>query len=106
MLSISSKLTCDINHQAILPPHHSWIHAVDNNDSQNYQISLSCSSFHCLPYSTHLKLSDPNVRCKFKRSGTLCGQYQQGCAKSRNGTGRAPRVKNVFEEFTPFPVVK
>ena len=71
-------ITCDINDQTILRPHHSWVYAFDNNNSYDYQISLHCSSFHCLPYSTHLKLSDPNTQCKYTRSGTLCGQCQQG----------------------------
>jgi len=71
-------ITCNINNQTILRPRHSWIFAVTNNNSYNYHISLRCSSFHCLPYSSHLKLSDPNSQCKFERIGVLCGQCQQG----------------------------
>ena len=40
-------------------------------------ISLRCSPFHCLPYLSHLKLSDPDSQCKFERNGILCGQCQQ-----------------------------
>jgi len=71
-------IVCNINDQTILRPHHSWIFAVTNNNTYDYHISLSCSSLHCLPYSTHLKLSEPDSQCKFKRTGILCGQCQQG----------------------------
>ena len=71
-------ITCNINNQTILRPRHSWIFAVTNNNSYNYHISLRCSSFYCLPYSSHLKLSDPNSQCKFERISVLRGQCQQG----------------------------
>ena len=71
-------ISCDINQQTILRPSHSWVYDVHNNKSFDYQISLICSSFHCLPYSSHLKLLDPNAQCMSKRSSTLCGQCRQG----------------------------
>ena len=74
-LSITS---CNINDRTILRPANSWISAVTVNNSHSYNVSSQCPFDYCLPYSSHLNLSNPDSQCQFKRSGVVCGECQQG----------------------------
>ena len=69
---------CDINDGTILRPANSWISAVTVNNSHSYNVSSQCPFDYCLPYSSHLNLSNPDSQCQFKRSGVVCAQCQQG----------------------------
>ena len=70
-------LACNINEQSILRPADSWISATITTNKSTYQVSLHCA--YCLPYPSHLNLlSATNSQCQYDRSGTLCGQCQQG----------------------------
>ena len=70
--------SCNINDRTILRPANSWISAVTVNNSHSYNISSQCPFDYCLPYSSHLNLSDPDSQCQFKRSGVMCAECQQG----------------------------
>ena len=48
------------------------------NNSYTYVISPHCPFYYCLPYSSNLLLTTPDMQCQFKRSGTLCGCCQEG----------------------------
>ena len=73
-----SITSCDTNDETILRPANSWISAVTVNNSHSYNVSSQCPFDYCLPYSSHLNLSNPNSQCQFKRSGVVCAQCQQG----------------------------
>ena len=70
--------SCNINDGTILRPANSWISAVTVNNSHSYNISSQCPFDYCLPYSSHLNLSNPDSQCQFKRSGVVCAECQQG----------------------------
>ena len=73
------KITsCNINNQTILRPANSWVSAATHNNSYTYHISLQCPFHYCLPHSSYLNFSTPNLQCQLKRSGLLCGQCQHG----------------------------
>ena len=73
-----SITSCDISDGTILRPANSWISAVTVNNSHSYNLSSQCPFDYCLPYSSHLNLSNPDSQCQFKRSGVVCAQCQQG----------------------------
>ena len=80
LLMNSKSLTirdCNINNQSVLRPANSWISADTRNNSHFYQLSPSCPFQYCLPHSSYLNFSTPNLQCQFNRSGLLCGQCQQ-----------------------------
>ena len=69
---------CNINDQTILRPANSWISATTHNNSYTYHISSRCPFHYCLPHSSHLNFSTPNLQCQLNRSGLLCGHCKQG----------------------------
>ena len=69
---------CNINDQTILRPANSWISATTHNNSHTYHISLQCPFHYCLPHSSPLNFSIPNLQCQFNRYGILCGYCQHG----------------------------
>ena len=73
-----SITSCDINDKTIQRPANSWISAVTVNNSHSYNVSSQCPFDYCLPYSSHLNLSNPDSQCQFKRSGVVCAECQQG----------------------------
>ena len=73
-----SIVSCNLDDATILRPANSWISADTNNNSHTYNVSSHCPFDYCLPYSSHLNLSNPDSQCQFHRSGVLCGQCQQG----------------------------
>ena len=66
--------TCYIDLSAIRCPANTWIiaHTLTNNTT-NYLIS-DCPMDYCLPYSTNVNLSHPDLQCQFNRTGILCSQ--------------------------------
>ena len=73
-----SIISCNINDRTILRPANSWISAVTVNNSRSYNVSSQCPFDYCLPYSSHLNLSNPDSQCQFERSGVVCAECQQG----------------------------
>ena len=73
-----SITSCNINDGTVLRAANSWISAVTVNNSHSYKISAQCPFDYCLPYSSHLNLSNPDSQCQFKRSGVVCAECQQG----------------------------
>ena len=79
--SMQSKLltilNCNINDRTILRPANSWISANTHNNSSIYHLTPNCPFHYCLPQSSHLNFSTPNLQCQFNRSGLMCGQCQK-----------------------------
>ena len=73
-----SVTSCDLDQQTIVRPANSWISCDTFNNSYTYVISPHCPFYYCLPYSSNLLLTTPDMQCQFKRSGTLCGRCQEG----------------------------
>ena len=97
-LEIKLTLTCNINHQTISRPANSWISATTNNYSHNYMICKECPFDYCLPWSSYLQLSHPDLQCQFNRSGVLCGQCQQGLS-TVFGSSQCEHCSNVYLLF-------
>ena len=70
--------SCNLDQQTIVRPANSWISFNAFNNSYNYVISPHCPFHYCLPYSSNLLLTTPDMQCQFRRSGTLCGHCQEG----------------------------
>ena len=68
---------CDINNQTVLRPANTWITATAQIP-YSYHITEYCPFHYCLPHSSYLNVSTPNLQCQFNRSGLLCGHCQQG----------------------------
>jgi len=66
--------SCNLNEGTILHPANSWLSASTVNGFHTYHVALPCPFDYCLPYSSHLHLSNPDTQCQFDRSGALCGQ--------------------------------
>ena len=79
---VISVTTCNLADGTILRPANSWISADtvngSHNSSHSYHVSSQCPFDYCLPYSSYLNLSTPDIQCQFNRSGVLCGHCQQG----------------------------
>ena len=90
-----SITSCNINDRTILRPANSWISAVTVNNSHSYNVSSQCLFDYCLPYSSHLNLSDPDSQCQFKRSGVVCAQCPQGLS-TMFGSSHCKRCSNFY----------
>ena len=76
---ILSAESCNIDVQTVLRPASSWITGRINTDnSYTYEVSSHCPFDYCLPYSSHLNLSNPDSQCQFNRTGLLCGRCKEG----------------------------
>ena len=73
-----SVTSCDLDQQTIVRPANSWISSDKFNNSYTYVISPHCPFYYCVPYSSNLLLTTPDMQCQFKRSGTLCGHCLEG----------------------------
>ena len=69
--NVISVTTCNLADGTILRPAISWISADTVNDSHRYHVSSQCPFDYCLPYSSFLNLSTPDMQCQFNRSGVL-----------------------------------
>ena len=70
--------SCDLNEGTIARPANSWIYSDISNGSYTYVISPYCPFDYCVPYSSNLLLTTPDMQCQYERSGTLCGHCQDG----------------------------
>ena len=93
-LSVS---TCSLDNETILRPENSWISAEPNaNDySYTYHVSMDCPFHYCLPYPSHLNLSNPNSQCQYNRTGILCTDCQKGLS-AVFGTSNCKHCANYY----------
>ena len=63
--------------------------------SYTYQVSLYCPFNYCLPYSSYVKLSNPDTQCQFNRTGLLCGECQSSLS-AVFGTSRCKHCSNTY----------
>ena len=76
--NILSVTSCNLDDETVLCPAHSWISADVKNDSYTYVVLPQCPFDYCLPYSSHLNLSNPDSQCQFNGSGVVCAECKQG----------------------------
>jgi len=88
-------IRCNINDQTILRPANAWISPILQKNSYSYDLSLHCPFHYCLPHSSHLNFSTPNLQCKFNRSGVLCGSCQQGLS-TVFGSSHCQQCTNIY----------
>ena len=88
-------INCNINDQTILRPAMSWILPILQNSLYSYDLSLQCPFHYCLPHPSHLNFSIPNSQCQFNRSGTLCGNCQQGLSTVL-GSSHCQQCSNIY----------
>ena len=74
----SVVISCNLNEGTVERSAKSWVSAKTVNNSHMYAVSVSCPFDYCLPHSSHLNLSNPDLQCQFNRSGTLCGHCPKG----------------------------
>ena len=73
------KITsCNLEDGTIQRPANSWISGRVINDLNTYMVCTSCPFDYCLPHSSYLILSKPDLQCQFGRSGLLCGHCPKG----------------------------
>ena len=70
--------SCDLDEGTIVRPANSWIFSDTSIGSYTYIISPYCPFDYCVPYSSNLLLTTPDMQCQYERSGTLCGHCQDG----------------------------
>jgi len=92
---IISITTCNLADGTILRPAYSWISANTVNGSHRYHVSSHCSFDYCLPYSSYINLSTPDMQCQFNRSGVLCGHCQKGLSVVF-GSSQCKKCSNVY----------
>ena len=73
-----SITSCNLDDETISRPANSWIFSDTLNSSHIYAISPHCPFHYCLPYSSNLLLTTPDMQCQYKRSGILCGHCEEG----------------------------
>ena len=93
--NILSVVSCNLDDETVLRPANSWISADTINNSHTYNLSPQCPFDYCLPYSSHLNVSNPDSQCQFKRSGVLCGKCKQGLS-TVFGSSRCKHCSNVY----------
>ena len=102
-----SLSSCHLDDETILRPANSWITAETNSFdySHTYHVSLDCSLQYCVPYPSHLNLSNPDSQCQFNRTGVLCTQ----CQKGLSAVFGSPRCKHCTNYYlliiVPFLIV-
>ena len=92
---VISVTTCNLADGTILRPANSWISADTVNGSHRYHVSSQCPFDYCLPYSSYLNLSTPDMQCQFNRSGVLCGHCQQGLS-AVFGSSQCKKCSNIY----------
>ena len=89
------KITsCSLEDGTIQRPANSWISGQVIDNLNTYMVSTSCPFDYCLPHSSHLNLSEPDLQCQFGRSGLLCGH----CPKDLStvfGSSHCEKCSNV-----------
>ena len=92
---VISVTICNLVDSTILRPANSWISADTVNGSHKYHVSSQCPYDYCLPYSSYLNLSTPDMQCQFNRSGVLCGHCQQDLS-AIFGSSRCKHCSNIY----------
>ena len=95
---VISIKSCNLNDETVLRPAYSWISATRSNITNftpSYIVSSYCPFQRCLPYQSHLKLSNPDSQCQFNRTGLLCGRCQQGLS-TVFGSHQCKRCSNAY----------
>jgi len=92
---VISVTRCNLADGTILRPANSWISADTVNGSHRYHVSTQCPFDYCLPYSSYLNLSTPDIQCQFSRSGVLCGRCQQGLS-AVFGSSQCKKCSNIY----------
>ena len=70
---------CNLTSQTFRRQGNSWLHMVNNSGTLAEVIARSyCSFGYCNTTDSDLSLTDLDAQCLYKRSGTLCGQCQNG----------------------------
>ena len=92
---VISVTTCRLADGTILRPAMSWISADTVNGSHRYYVSSQCPFDYCLPYSSYLNLSTPDMQCQFNRSGVLCGHCQEGLS-AVFGSSQCKKCSNIY----------
>ena len=64
---------CNLDDGTIQRPANSWISGRVINNLNTYMVGKNCPFDYCLPHSSHLNLSKPDLQCQFGRTGLLCG---------------------------------
>ena len=94
---------CDIEKVAIKRPPNSWIFSGTSNVTK-YLLSTPCPMDYCLPHSSALNLSNPDLQCQSNRSGILCSQCQHGLSNVF-GSSRCMKCTNVYILITLIVIV-
>ena len=84
---------CNINDQTVLRCPNSWIFY--SQSLHTYQLSKNCPFDYCYPQSSKLNLNNPELQCQFSRSGSLCGQCQQGLS-TIFGSNKCQQCSDVY----------
>lgn len=92
---IISITSCNLKDATILRPANSWIFATKYHDQQFYKVSPCCPFDYCLPYTSSISLSTPDLQCQFKRSGVLCGYCQEGLS-AVFGSSQCKQCSNAY----------
>ena len=90
-----SIISCNLDDETILRPANSWLSGNTVNGSHTYSVTLSCPFDYCLPYPSHLNLSNPDTQCQFSRSGELCGKCKKGLS-TVFGSSHCKKCSNMF----------
>ena len=96
--------TCYIEQAAIIRPANSWISSDISLNGAKYLLSTTCPMDYCLPYSSALNLSNPDLQCQFNRSGILCSQCQHALSMVF-GSSRCMKCNNVHILITLIVIV-
>ena len=67
---------CNIDTPAINIPSQSWLGVVDNGSIIAY--AEHCPPGYCLPNTTTINITQPDIMCRENRIGWLCGQCKEG----------------------------
>ena len=93
--NIIAVTSCNLNNATIQRPANSWIFASKYNDTQLYKVSSQCPFDYCIPHTSYISLSSPDIQCQFERSGVLCGYCQQGHSNVF-GSSQCKKCSNVY----------
>ena len=95
--------SCNIDEATVQRPANSWISSHTLLNKTKYFLS-TCTMDYCLPHSSDISLTNPNLQCQFKRSGILCSQCQHGLSMVF-GSSRCMKCTNVHILITLIIIV-
>jgi len=91
---VISVTACNLADGTILRTANSWISANTVDGSHRYHVSSQCPFDYCLPYSSYLNLSTPDMQCQFNRFAVACGHCQQGLS-AVFGSSQCKKCSNI-----------